>query len=133
MNVDKKSLALIGIGIVILHVVITLVHGMAHTSLFIAMSLMQNVYIFLVIIAGPIFAAAFLRKNPPVGFAVLAVSMLGSFLFGVYYHFIAISSDNVLTLDDRPWTMTFQLTAVLLAIVEFAGTGIGFLGFLGRD
>jgi hypothetical protein len=133
MNIDKKSLARIGIGIVILHVVITFVHAIAHTNLYIAMSLLQNVYIFLVILAGPIFAAVYLRKNPPVGFAVLAVSMLGSFLFGVYYHFIAISSDNVLTLDDRPWTMTFQLTAVLLAIVEFAGTGLGLAGFLGQD
>ena len=133
MNIDKKSLARVGIGIVILHVVITFAHGTAHTNLFIAMSLLQNVYIFLVILAGPIFAAVFLLKNPRVGFAVLAISMLGSLLFGVYYHFIAFSSDNVFTLDSRPWTMTFQLTAVLLAMVEFAGTGIGLLGFLEQD
>jgi hypothetical protein len=133
MNLDKNSLARLGIGVVVLHVVINFVHGFAHTSLFIAMSLLQNVYIFLVILAGPIFAAAFLRKNPRVGYGVLAVSMLGSLVFGVYYHFIAISSDNVFTLDNRPWTMTFQLTAVLLALVEFAGTGIGLLGFLEQD
>jgi hypothetical protein len=133
MNIDKNSLARIGIGIVVLHVVITFAHAIAHSKLFIAMSLLQNLYIFLVILAGPIFAAVFLRKKPPVGFAVLAVSMLGSFLFGVYYHFIEIGSDNVLTLDSRPWSMTFQLSAVLLAIVEFAGTGIGVVGFLEQD
>ncbi len=130
---DKNSLARIGIGIVILHVVITFAHGIAHTNLFIAMSLLQNIYISLVILAGPIVAAVFLRKNPKVGFGILAASMLGSFLFGVYYHFIVISSDNVFTLDDRPWSMTFQLTAVLLAIIEFAGTGIGLLGTFAQD
>lgn len=133
MDIDKNSLVRIAIGLVILHVVITFVHATAHSSLFIAMSLLQNVYIFLVILAGPIVAMILLRNRPTVGFSLLAVSMLGSFLFGVYHHFIAIGSDNVFTLDTNLWTMIFQLTAVLLAIIEFAGTGIGVLGFLAQD
>jgi hypothetical protein len=97
------------------------------------MSLVQNIYIFLVILAGPIVAAAFLRKNPKVGFGLLALTMMGSFLFGVYHHFIAIGSDNVFTLHDQPWTTTFQLSAVLLAIVELAGSCIGILGSLPQE
>jgi hypothetical protein len=133
MNIDKKKLARIGIGLVILHVVINFAHAIAHTNLFIAMSLVQNIYIFLVILAGPIVAAAFLRKNPKVGFGLLALTMMGSFLFGVYHHFIAIGSDNVFTLHDQPWTTTFQLSAVLLAIVELAGSCIGILGSLPQE
>ena len=133
MNINKNSLARIGIGIVVVHLVITFLHAFAHSNLFIAMSLLQNFYIFLVILAGPIVAVIILRYKPKVGFAVLAVSMLGSFLFGVYHHFVAIGSDNVFTLDSSPWTMVFQLTAVLLAIIEFAGTGIGLLGVLAQD
>lgn len=133
MNIDKNSLARIGIGLVILHVVIAFVHATAHTNLYISMSILQNVYIFVVILGAPILAATFLRRNPKVGFGVLAASMLGSFLFGVYYHFIAIGSDNVFTMDDRPWTTTFQLSAVLLAILEFTGTAVGLLGYVPQD
>ena len=133
MNIDKTKLARIGIGLVILHVVINFAHALAHTNLFIAMSLVQNIYIYLVILAGPIIAAAFLHKNPKIGFGLLALTMMGSFLFGVYHHFIAISSDNVFTLGDRPWTTTFLLSAILLAIVELAGSCTGILGSLPQE
>jgi hypothetical protein len=133
MNINRRSLGLLGILIVILHVLVVFVHAMAHTNLFIAMSFLQNLYIFLVILAGPIFAAAFLRRDPPIGFAVLTASMLGSFLFGAYYHFVAISSDNVFTMHSGQWEITFQVSAVLLAMIEFAGTGVGLLGFISEE
>ena len=48
--------------------------------------------------------------------------------FGVYYHFIATGSDNAFTLPASSWTLTFQLSAWLLAITELGGAIIGLLG-----
>lgn len=130
MNIEQKTLGRLGVGIVILHMLVITAHSIAHNNLYIAMNLWQNFYIFFVILAAPIVAAVFLWRRLRNGFALLAASMLGSFLFGVYYHFIAIGSDNVFTLHDAPWTTTFQISAVLLALIEFAGTGVGLLGLV---
>jgi hypothetical protein len=92
----------------------------------------QNIYIFVVILIAPIVAAVFIWIRRRSGFALLTISMIGSFVFGVYYHFIATGSDNAFTLPASSWTLTFQLTAWLLAITELGGVVIGFLGLSNR-
>jgi len=88
----------------------------------------QNIYIFLVILIAPIVAALLIWKRKPSGFVILALSMIGSFVFGVYYHFVATGADNVFTLPVSSWTLTFQLSAWLLAITELAAAVVAFLG-----
>jgi len=132
MNVRLATLSRLGILLVIVHAIITTPHSIAHTNLHIAMDTWQNIYIFLVILIAPIVAAVLIWKRRSSGFMLLTISMIGSFLFGVYYHFIAIGSDNVFTLPASSWTLTFQSTAWLLAITELAGVVIGFLGSANR-
>ena len=132
MNVRLATLSRLGILLVIVHAIITTPHSIAHTNLHIAMDTWQNIYIFLVILIAPIVAAVLIWKRRSSGFMLLTISMIGSFLFGVYYHFIAIGSDNVFTLPVSSWTLTFQATAWLLAITELAGIVIGFLGSANR-
>lgn len=92
------------------------------------MSPWQNAYIFLVIVAAPVIAGILIWRGTRVGFQLLAVSMLGSLLFGGYYHFIASGPDNVASLMDHTWSFPFQITAALLAVTEAAGFVIGLLG-----
>jgi len=132
MNVRLATLSRLGILLVIVHAIITTPHSIAHINLHIAMDTWQNIYIFLVILIAPIVAAVLIWKRRSSGFMLLTISMIGSFLFGVYYHFIAIGSDNVFTLPASSWTLTFQATAWLLAITELAGIVIGFLGSANR-
>jgi hypothetical protein len=132
MNIGRDSLRRLGILLVILHALVTTPHSIAHTNLYIAMDIWQNIYIFLVILIAPIVAAILIWKRKASGFVMLALSMVGSFVFGVYYHFVAIGSDNVFTLPASAWTLTFQLTAWLLAITELAGAVVGFLGIANR-
>jgi hypothetical protein len=54
--------------------------------------------------------------------------MAGSFVFGLFYHFIAAGPDNVNFLGVHPWSSTFLWSAVFLALVEAAGTMIGLIG-----
>ncbi len=116
------------IAIVIVHLVVTTPHSIAHTSLQIEMLLWQNIFIGVVIILAPIVAAVLVWRRKQLGFVLLALSMAGSLLFGVYYHFSAAGADNVSSHMGHEWGSTFMITAVLLAIVELVGTVIGVSG-----
>jgi hypothetical protein len=62
---------------------------------------------------------------------LLTASMLGSLLFGIYYHFIADTIDHVAHVAHREplfWSQMFVATSYLLAITEAAGVVVGSLG-----
>jgi hypothetical protein len=123
-----RSVERLGIAIVLLHLVVNIAHGAAHTNLHIDMNGWQNVYILLVILLLPLVSAVFLWRRSRKGFVLLLCSMLGSLLFGAYYHFIAVGADNVASLGPHAWAPAFQVTAVLLALIEAAGAAVGVVG-----
>ena len=123
-----RPIQTLSIVIVLLHLLITVPHGLAHGNLQIEMNTWQNVYILTVINILPLVAAILIWRRKRLGFTLLMISMAGSFLFGVFYHFIAAGPDNVAAVPDHPWTHTFQLTALLLAMSEAAGVLAGFVG-----
>jgi hypothetical protein len=61
--------------------------------------------------------------------------MLGSFLFGLYNHFLTMSPDHVRAQPWNPWGVAFVLTAYALLISEAIGAyvGIHFLWICKRD
>ena len=117
-----------GIAIVLLHFLVNIAHAVAHTNLHIEMNAWQSAYILLVILVLPLVSAVLLWKRFRKGFGLLFFSMLGSLLFGGYYHFIAAGADNVATLGTHSWVPTFQVTAVLLALTEAGGVVTGAIG-----
>lgn len=127
-----KKLVRLGIVVVLVHLLITTPHSIAHTQLRIQMNPWQNIYIFAVILLAPIVSAFLFWKRPKAGFTLLAISMAGSLLFGVYYHFIAAGPDNVTSVHTHPWASTFQISAVLLAMTELAGVVVGIRGVMER-
>jgi hypothetical protein len=53
--------------------------------------------------------------------------MLGSFVFGLYYHFVADTIDHVAhvaRLQPAFWSAMFQVTAHLLAVSEVVGAAL---------
>jgi hypothetical protein len=76
----------------------------------------------------PLVAVVLLWRRSALGFPLLFGSMLGSLLFGAYYHFIAAGADNVASLPPHAWALPFQVTAVLLALTEAAGVVVGAVG-----
>ena len=134
MRNSNNSLLRFGILIVAVHFLISLVHGFAHTRLHIDMKGWQSGYILVVITVLPIISAIHLwRLRTTDGFRLLLASMLGSLVFGGYYHFIAAGADNVSSLGVHSWARPFQVTAVLLAITEAAGVLTGFVGVLKKQ
>jgi hypothetical protein len=97
------------------------------------MNLWQTVYILVVITLLPLISGFLLWRGLIGGPFLLLVSMLGSLIFGGYYHFIAAGADNVASLGSHSWALPFQVTAVLLGVTEAAGVLTGLFGLLKKQ
>jgi len=118
--------------VVLAHIVINAIHGIAHQQLGVSISDFQSAYVFIVTLVAPIVAVIMLLflDKPKIllgGAWLLFVSMLASLLFGVVYHIVIPSSDNIFTVMQNPslYSVVFTSTAVLLLIVEGVGTWVG--------
>ena len=93
--------------VVISHIIITGAHEIAHQQLGVSISDFQIAYVFLATHAAPIAATIMLLflNKPKIqrgGSWLLLVSMLGSLLFGLVYHVILPSSDNIFSVMNDP-------------------------------
>jgi hypothetical protein len=112
---------------VLAHTVVSAVHGQAHRQLGVGLSVWQTWYVGVVIGAAPLVAAILLLwKRLRAGGALLAVSMAGSLVFGVYYHFIFSSPDHVSHQPVASWGLVFMATSLLLVLIEIWGCWAGF-------
>ena len=118
--------------VVLAHIVMNVVHGIAHQQLGVNISDFQSAYVFLVTLVAPIIAVImllFLNKTKIVlgGAWLLLVSMLASLLFGLVYHIVIPSPDNIFTVMQNPslYSVVFTSTAILLLIIEGIGTWVG--------
>lgn len=122
------------IGLVVIHFIVSIAHGMAHDYLGIGLSFAQKLFVGIVIVAMPIAAAYLLwKRNLRAGGSLLALSMAGAFMFGVYYHFIAPGPDNVnheFSLIAQKWPSIFEHSAIEIAGLEFLGALFGLVLFL---
>jgi hypothetical protein len=119
-----------GTAIVVIHALLAMVHGSAHTHLGISLNLGQNLFVVIVIMLAPLVSMILLwTRLRRLGAAVLFLSMAGSLVFGVAYHFVVVSNDHLLHLPAGDWQVVFQATAVLLFISEICGCWIGARGW----
>ena len=128
---NADSIRRVSIAMIALHAMVTAAHGAAHSTLKILMNGWQNAYIFVVIVLLPLVAGYLIWKRARGGYLILFVSMLGALVFGGYYHFVLAGADNVSTVAhhaSHSWAQLFQVSAVLLALVEFAGAVAGVVG-----
>jgi hypothetical protein len=117
-----KRIGWYGTAIVLAHLAVNVVHGLAHAKLHVGLTRGQIDFIVAVILLGPILAMILLwTRLRRAGAWLLLVSMAGSFVFGAYYHFLLNSPDNVSHVSAGSYRMAFQITAVLLALTEALG------------
>src|SRR4030095_13254501 len=110
-------------GLVIVHLAASLWHGSAHTHLGIELSTEQTLFIYIVIIIAPVVAAILVwTRYESMGLWLFFLSMLGNFLFGAYYHYMLVSSDNIshLPLGTLESHSHFIISASVIALVELA-------------
>ena len=127
----RSRLAPLAAVVVLVHLAVSLGHGWAHATIPVRNSPAQNVFILVVITIAPLLAAwLVMRGRAAGGAALLALSMLGSLVFGVAYHYVIQSPDHVAHVPAGDAGSVFRATALALAVVELAGLWIGALGFM---
>ena len=111
--------------IVVFHLIVSVIHGAAHSGARVFLPFAGNLFVYIVILAGPLAGLVLSVWRPQAGAALVSLTMAGSFAFGAINHFIIPGSDHVAHVA-RDWRSLFATTAVLLAFIEAAGTAIGF-------
>jgi hypothetical protein len=119
----KQRIALAGV--VVLHLIVTVVHGSAHGGAAVEQGWAAMAFIFLVIIAGPLVGLAWMWLNPRAGARLIGITMAASLLFGLINHFIIPGPDHVAHVAAA-WRALFGSTAVMLVVTEAAGGALGF-------
>ncbi|WP_293153948.1 MULTISPECIES: hypothetical protein [unclassified Microcoleus] len=120
------KIAQYGTTLVIIHAIANGLHGLAHLEIPIPLSLIQSLFVGMVIFLIPIVAAVLLwTEFDRIGSWLLLSSIAGSLLFGIYNHFIVISPDHVSQVSFEGWGLLFQITAILILIVDGLGSGVG--------
>ncbi len=109
------------LGVVVLaHLILSMLHGVAHTQARVPLSPAANLFVYIVIVAGPLVGLALLWPARRTGAWVIAATLAASFVFGVVNHFVLNSPDHVAHVAAA-WRPLFASTAVLIALLEALG------------
>jgi hypothetical protein len=109
--------------LVLLRQVIAQLHGMAHEEVGVGLAPWQWAFVYIVIVAAPIVAVVlYWTRWSQLGALLLGVAMPAGMLFGIYYHFIAVSPDNVQHLPGEHGHGFFITTAMALVPLELIAT-----------
>jgi hypothetical protein len=115
-----------GTAIVLAHLLVNIVHGAAHQQLHIGLSPAETLFVMAVILVGPLAAMVLLwTSQQRLGLVMLALSMAGSLVFGLYHHFLMTGPDHVGEQAAGLWATTFAVTSYLLLLTEAIGTYVG--------
>jgi FtsH-binding integral membrane protein len=105
---------------VLVHLLVSMIHGAAHAWASVPMSQAANLFVFVVILAGPLIGLGISFRTRLYGGVVVALTMAASLVFGVVNHFLIDSPDHISHIAT-PWSRLFVTTAVLLTITELLG------------
>ena len=109
--------------IVLAHLIVSMVHGAAHAQAHVPLSPAASLFVYVVILAGPLIGLALAWPAERIGAGVIAATMAGSLVFGIVNHFVLASPDHVAHVDPS-WRTLFATTALLLAVTEALGAGL---------
>ena len=106
--------------VVLVHLAISLVHGRAHAGAQVFLPLAGALFVYIVILAGPLVGLAVSRWRPRTGAWIVALSFSGALLFGLINHFLIAGPDHVAHVAAE-WRTLFGATAALLVASESVG------------
>ena len=115
----------------LIHLGISIIHGTAHSNARVTLSTAGNVFVFAVILAGPLIGLVLLWPAERLGLWLIALTMGASLVFGVINHFVLSSPDHVAHVDPQ-FRSLFATTAVLLAVTEAACAALAVHALRGR-
>jgi ACR3 family arsenite efflux pump ArsB len=129
MLMRRRNIALLSTVAVLAHLIVSIIHGRAHEGLSVGLSNLQNIYVLTVIVIAPLIAMLLIwTRLARAGLVLLVISMTGSLIFGVAYHYVVISPDHVSHLPPGDAQGLFRTTALLLVLTELLGVAVGLWG-----
>jgi hypothetical protein len=121
-----KRSATYGTAIVLAHLLVNIAHGTAHRELGVGLSPLGSIFVIVVVLVLPLVAMVLLwTAQLRLGLILLALSMGGALVFGLYHHFLAAGPDHIHAQPRRGWGSAFVLTSYLLLVTEALGTCVG--------
>src|SRR5215510_15092407 len=94
--------------IVVAHLLVNIAHGLSHRELRVGLPLSGSVFVIVVVLALPLVAMGLVwTRKKRFGFILLSLSMFGSFLFGLYNHFLVTSQEHVHSQPPDIWGIVF--------------------------
>ncbi len=117
-----------GTAVVVMHAIANGLHGLAHIEIPVPLSLLQSLFVGVVVALAPIIAVVLLwTQFYSIGSWLLLSSIAGSLVFALYNHFTVISPDHVSQVSFTGWGLLFQVTAYLILIADGLGCWISVL------
>jgi hypothetical protein len=110
--------------VVLGHLAVSVIHGAAHTGAAVPLTLAGKLFVYIVILAGPLAGLAIWRWQTEAGAWIVAGSMAAALVFGLVNHFIINGPDHVVHVAAE-WRTLFGATAALLVVLEAAGAMVG--------
>src|SRR4051812_21659474 len=92
--------------VVLVHLAVSVVHGTAHSGAHVPLSRAANLFVFGVIVAGPLVGLAVATAAARIGSSVIAITMAGAFVFGCVNHFVLAGPDHVSQVAEQ-WRAMF--------------------------
>jgi hypothetical protein len=111
------------IAAVLAHLIVSVAHGAAHDRAHVPLSLAANLFVYIVILAGPLIGLALTWPAVRLGSWIVAITMAAALVFGLVNHFVLASPDHVAHVELQ-WRPLFESTAVLLAVTEGLAAGV---------
>src|ERR1700687_6055846 len=82
--------------IVVGHLLVNIVHGLAHRELRVGLDPQASIFVIVVVLVCPLLAMGLMwTAEKRLGLILLSLSMFGSLLFGLYHHFLVLSPDHI--------------------------------------
>jgi hypothetical protein len=110
--------------VVLVHLAISLVHGRAHAGARVFLPLAGSLFVYIVILGGPLVGLTVSRWRPRGGAWIVAGSLGGALVFGLLNHFVIAGADHVAAVAPE-WRTLFGTTAALLVASEIVGVATG--------
>jgi len=123
MRLKKTSLLRWLAVAVLMHLAVSIIHGAAHAGAHVPLSQAASLFVFTVILIGPVVGLVLSWPARRIGSWIIAITMAGSFVFGLVNHFLIAGEDHVSHVDPQ-WRTLFAATAVILAGIELLGSGL---------
>lgn len=113
------------LGVLVAHLTAAVVHGTTHALVPVTLAAWQNAVVAATTFVGPAVGVALAWRGHPLGVPVFAASMAGALLVGGYLHFLVENPDHVGAIPAGPWQLSFQASAVGVAVTSAIGTVVG--------